>query len=69
MENFKTIAEGMKRNGGAIEVHGAEDLARVLTELLSDPQARQQMGQKAADFAAAHQQALPNNLALARRYL
>jgi 3-deoxy-D-manno-octulosonic-acid transferase len=59
----------MKRNGGAIEVHGAEDLARVLTELLSDPQARQQMGQKAADFAAAHQQALPNNLALARRYL
>lgn len=69
MENFKTMAEGMKRNGGAIEVHGAEDLARVLTELLSDSQGRQQMGQRAADFAAAHQQALSENLALARRYL
>jgi 3-deoxy-D-manno-octulosonic-acid transferase len=69
MENFKTIAEGMKCNGGAIEVHGAEDLARVLAELLRDPQARQRMGQSAADFAAGHQQALPKNLALARRYL
>jgi 3-deoxy-D-manno-octulosonic-acid transferase len=69
IENFKTMAEGMKRNGGAIEVHGAEDLARVLTDLLSDPQACQRMGQNAADFAAAHQQALPKNLALARRYL
>jgi 3-deoxy-D-manno-octulosonic-acid transferase len=69
MENFRTIAEGMKRNGGAIEVHDAEDLARVLAELLRDPQARQQMGQSAADFAATHQQALPTNLALARRYL
>jgi 3-deoxy-D-manno-octulosonic-acid transferase len=69
MENFKTMAEGMKRNGGAIEVHGAEDLARVLAELLTDPQKCQQMGQSAADFAAAHQQALAKNLALARRYL
>jgi 3-deoxy-D-manno-octulosonic-acid transferase len=69
MENFKTIAEGMKRNGGAIEVHGAEDLARVLAGLLRDPQVRQQMGQSAADFAATHQHALPTNLALARRYL
>jgi 3-deoxy-D-manno-octulosonic-acid transferase len=69
MENFKTIAEGMKCNGGAIEVHGAEDLARVLAELLRDPQARQRMGQSAADFAAGHQEALPKNLALARRYL
>jgi 3-deoxy-D-manno-octulosonic-acid transferase len=69
MENFKTIAEGMKCNGGAIEVHGAEDLARVLAELLRDPQARQRIGQSAADFAAGHQEALPKNLALARRYL
>jgi 3-deoxy-D-manno-octulosonic-acid transferase len=69
MENFKTIAEGMKCNGGAIEVHGAEDLARVLAELVTDPQACQRMGQSAADFAAGHQEALPKNLALARRYL
>jgi 3-deoxy-D-manno-octulosonic-acid transferase len=69
MENFRTIAEGMKRNGGAIEVHGAEDLARVLTKLLADPEARQRIGQSAADFAAAHQEALTNNLSLATRYL
>jgi 3-deoxy-D-manno-octulosonic-acid transferase len=69
MENFRTIAEGMKRNGGAIEVHGAEDLAHVLTKLLADPEARQRIGQSAADFAAAHQEALTKNLSLATRYL
>ena len=52
MENFRTIAEGMKRSGGAIEVHGAEDLAHVLTKLLADPEARHRIGQSAADFAA-----------------
>ena len=67
--NFKTIAQGMKLNGGAIEVHGAEDLARVLVELLADAEARQRIGQSAADFAAAHQEALTSNLSLARRYL
>jgi 3-deoxy-D-manno-octulosonic-acid transferase len=69
MGNFKTIAQGMKRNGGAIEVHGAEDLARVLVELLADAEARQRIGQSAADFAAAHQEALTKNLFLARQYL
>lgn len=69
MGNFKTIAQGMKLNGGAIEVHGAEDLARVLVELLADAEARQRIGQSAADFAAAHQEALTRNLSLARRYL
>src|SRR5512144_587802 len=69
MENFRTIAEGMKRSGGAIEVHGAEDLAHVLTKLLADPEARHRIGQSAADFAAAHQEALTKNLSLATRYL
>jgi len=69
MENFRTIAEGMKRNGGAIEVHGAEDLAHVLTKLLADPEACRRIGQSAADFAADHQDALTKNLSLATRYL
>lgn len=69
MENFKTIAEGMKRNGGALEVRGADDLARVLSELLADPRARERMGQSAAEFAAANQETLTKNLSLANRYL
>ena len=69
MENFRTIAEGMKRNGGGIEVHGAEDLAHVLTKLLADPEACHRIGQSAAEFAAAHQDALTKNLSLATRYL
>jgi 3-deoxy-D-manno-octulosonic-acid transferase len=69
MENFKTIAEGMKRNGGALEVRGADDLARVLSELLADPRARERMGQSAAEFAVANQETLTKNLSLANRYL
>ena len=69
MQNFKAIAEGMKRKGGAIEVHSAEDVAQALVKLLGDPEARKRIGQSAADFAASHQEALPKNLALARRYL
>jgi 3-deoxy-D-manno-octulosonic-acid transferase len=69
MQNFKAIAEGMKRKGGAIEVHSAEDVAQALVKLLEDPEARKRIGQSAADFAASHQEALPKNLALARRYL
>ena len=69
MGNFHNLAEQMKREGAALEVAGAEDLAAALNELLADPQRRQQMGQKAAQIVSAHQQAFTANLRLAERYL
>jgi len=69
MDNFHNLAEQMKREGAALEVAGAEDLAAALSDLLADPMKRQQMGQKAAQIVSAHQQAFSANLHLAERYL
>ena len=69
MGNFHSLAEQMKREGAALEVTGAEDLAAAISDLLADPVKRQQMGQKAARIISAHQQAFSANLHLAERYL
>ena len=69
MANFKTIAEEMKRIGGAIEVRDADDLARACIELLDDSQARARMGERASQVAGANRDALDLNLKLAERYL
>jgi 3-deoxy-D-manno-octulosonic-acid transferase len=69
MGNFHNLAEQMKREGAALEVTGAEDLAAAISDLLADPVKRQQMGQKAARIISAHQQAFSANLHLAERYL
>jgi 3-deoxy-D-manno-octulosonic-acid transferase len=69
MANFEGIAEGMKQSGAAIEVHGADDLARALLSLLADREARQRMGRLAGQFAAAHHENFARNLSLAIRYL
>jgi 3-deoxy-D-manno-octulosonic-acid transferase len=69
MANFEGIAEGMKQSGAAIEVHGADDLARALLSLLADRETRQRMGRLAGQFAAAHHENFARNLSLAIRYL
>lgn len=69
MANFQSIAEAMKQKGAAIEVRDAEELARVLTALLDDPEARQRMGECAAEVAGADKDALARNFNLAWRYL
>jgi 3-deoxy-D-manno-octulosonic-acid transferase len=69
MANFEAVAEALKSHGGAVEVRGAEDLARVLVELLSDPDRRWRMGEAAWQVAQAGQGALAANLTLAERYL
>ena len=69
MSNFARIAGEMKQGGGAIEVHGAADLAHRLIELLNDAEARLRMGKLASQFAGAHQEAFTRNLVLAQRYL
>jgi 3-deoxy-D-manno-octulosonic-acid transferase len=69
MANFKYIADEMKRRGGAIEVHNAEDLSRALVDLLEDSDRRKRMGERACEVAGANRDALMLNLRLAERYL
>jgi 3-deoxy-D-manno-octulosonic-acid transferase len=69
MSNFERIAGEMKQRGGAIEVHGAADMADVLIDLLTDSEARLRMGKLASQFAGAHHEAFTRNLVLAQRYL
>ncbi len=69
MENFHSLAQDMIRQGAALEVSGAEDLATAVSDLLADPQKSQAMGRRAAKIAAGNYQALGLNLRLAQRYL
>ena len=69
MANFKDIADEMKRRGGAIEVHDAEDLSRALVDLLENSDQRKRMGQRASEVAGADRDALMLNMGLAERYL
>jgi 3-deoxy-D-manno-octulosonic-acid transferase len=69
MSNFESIAEEMKQIGAAIEVQDADDLARVLVRLLTDEDARTQMGRRAFQFAGANHDACTRNFSLAQRYL
>ncbi len=69
MENSQNLANDMLRQGAAVEVAGAKELANALNELLADPNKRRRMGQQAAEIAAAHQNAFGLNLGLAERYL
>jgi 3-deoxy-D-manno-octulosonic-acid transferase len=69
MTNFKNIADEMKRSGAAVEVRDAADLTRVLIDLLSDPERRRRMGERAGQVAGADHDALMLNFKLAERYL
>ncbi|MGE5218520.1 MAG: 3-deoxy-D-manno-octulosonic acid transferase [Chloroflexota bacterium] len=69
MSNFKTVAEELIKQGAAIEVRGASDLARVLVGLLVDTEKRRRMGEAAWQVAGAEQNAFAGNLRLAERYL
>jgi 3-deoxy-D-manno-octulosonic-acid transferase len=59
----------MLRQGAALEVNGAKELASALNDLLADPNRRRTMGRRALEVAEAHQGAFGLNLGLAERYL
>lgn len=69
MTNFASIAEELKQTGAALEVSGADDLFQAIAELLSDPERRRRMGEKAAELASGKSAAFSQNLVLAERYL
>ena len=68
MANFADLARDMKERGGAIEVHGVEDLVCVITELLNDPNKRAAMGEAAYQVAADDGRASARTLELLLRY-
>jgi 3-deoxy-D-manno-octulosonic-acid transferase len=69
MDNFRVLAEEMKRSGGGIEVQGGEDLIREIAQLLGDPQKLRAAGEKAYQVAAGDPAVLDQSIALAQRYL
>ena len=69
MSNFEYVAAEMKQRGAAIEVGGADDLARVLVNLLADSVKRDRMGEAAAAIAGGDIDAFNRNLGLAERFL
>jgi 3-deoxy-D-manno-octulosonic-acid transferase len=69
MTNFSSLAAEMKQKGGGIEVHGAEDLIREITSLLSDAQKRKARGAKASAVAVNDYGVMDRSVGLVARYL
>jgi 3-deoxy-D-manno-octulosonic-acid transferase len=69
MENFRSLAADLLRQGAALEVANASEMAGAVEQLLADPARRRHMGERAVAVAASHQRAFEMNLDLAQRYL
>ncbi len=69
MDNFATLAAEMKRTGGGIEVTGASDLMRTISDLLTDPERRRTVGEKAYQVARDDRGVMQKSLELAQPYL
>lgn len=69
MTNFSSLAAEMKEKGGGIQVDGAEDLIRVISDLVIDAGKRRAMGETAFQIAADDHGVLKRSFALIARYL
>ena len=69
MTNFASLAAELKRAGGGIEVRGAADLIRVISDLLNDPEKRKMIGEKAYAIAADDRGVLERSMGLVAPYL
>lgn len=69
MNNFRELAEEMKRRGAGIQVQNDAELRHELAALLANPEKRRQVGARAAELAADDRGVLPASMALAQRYL
>ncbi|HUK39633.1 MAG TPA: hypothetical protein VLX11_01265, partial [Candidatus Acidoferrales bacterium] len=67
--NFASLALEMTQRHAGIQVAGAEDLTRELSDLLADPEKCRAMGKEASQVAAEDDGVMERNLALAQRYL
>lgn len=67
--NFALVAAGALASGAARQVGDADELVTLALALLSDPAARQRMGEAGRAFAAAHRGATAKTLALIEDFL
>ena len=65
----KLVARKLKQNGGGFEVSDAEDLAREITGLLTDPEKRRLAGEKAYEVAAGDNAVIGRSLNIVATYL
>jgi 3-deoxy-D-manno-octulosonic-acid transferase len=65
----KWVADKLKQNGGGFEVGDAEDLAREITALLTDPEKRRLAGEKAYEVAAIDNAVIGHSLNIVATYL
>jgi 3-deoxy-D-manno-octulosonic-acid transferase len=65
----KLLARNLTQNGGGFEVRGAEDLAREITGLLTDPEKRRLAGEKAYEVAATDNTVIDQSINIVAAYL
>jgi len=66
MENFREIADDLVKDVGAVRIQGERDLPETLAGLLSDPDRRNQMGERARQLVENRRGASWRNLDLIR---
>jgi len=69
MFNFQEITEEIIGNGAGVRVDNREDLARVLIELLNDPDMRKKMGEKGYQIIQKNRGTVEKNLVIVEKYL
>src|SRR3972149_49220 len=69
MFNFQEITEEILGNGAGVSVDNREDLARVLIELLNDPDMRKKMGEKGYQIIQKNRGTVEKNLVIVEKYL
>jgi 3-deoxy-D-manno-octulosonic-acid transferase len=69
MDHFRAVADRLKNEGAAREIHDAASLAAAAAEILIDPALRTQMGERALAVARSGVSALAKNYQLVDAYL
>ncbi len=69
MANFSDLADEMKQQGGGIEVSGEEDLTRVISMFLGEPEKALEVGEKAKRVVEGDRGVVDRSMGLIGRYL
>jgi len=67
MENFREIADELVQAGGAVRIRDERELSEELARLLSDPELRDRIGERARRLVEKHRGASRKNLELINR--
>ena len=69
MEDFAEISRDLLAQGGAMQVHDADDLCAGISLLLTDPAERERVGRQAQGLIAARRGVTEAHIALIRKVL